>query len=170
MIGIIRNWCEGIIIAIIISLIIELLIPEGNNKKYVKVVIGIYIVFVVINPLLKFLDYNFDFYEIFDIQTQETHSEIDSNIKDIYITGIEENIKKEIEDLGYIVNNVEVDVDNNYENIEKIILKINGKKSENTIIEPVIIGENKQENDNYEDIIKLLSENYLVNNNQIIFR
>ena len=39
MIGIIRNWCEGIIIAIIISVIIELLVPEVNNKKYVTVVI-----------------------------------------------------------------------------------------------------------------------------------
>lgn len=169
MIEIIRDWCEGIIIAIIISLIIELLVPEGNNKKYVKVIIGIYIVFVVINPLLKFLDYDFNFYEIFDIQTQETYSKMDNNIKDIYIVGIEENIKTEIEELGYIVNNVEVKVDSNYENIEKIVLEIAGQSIENTVIEPVIIGDNKNENNNYEDIIKLLNENYFVNTDQIIF-
>ena len=51
MINIIRQWCEGIVVAIVLSVIIELLVPEGNNKKYVKVVIGVYIVFVVINEL-----------------------------------------------------------------------------------------------------------------------
>ena len=64
MIGIIRGWCEGIIIAIIISVIIELLIPEGNNKKYVKVVVGIYIIFVTINPILKLIDYDFNFEDL----------------------------------------------------------------------------------------------------------
>ena len=32
----IRAWCEGIIIAIIISIIIEMILPDGKNKKYVK--------------------------------------------------------------------------------------------------------------------------------------
>ena len=32
----IRQWCEGIIIAVIISIIIEMIIPEGKNKKYIK--------------------------------------------------------------------------------------------------------------------------------------
>ena len=44
----IKSWCEGIIVAIIISIIIEMLVPDGNNKKYVKVVIGIYIIFVTL--------------------------------------------------------------------------------------------------------------------------
>ena len=36
MINFMKTWCEGIIVAVMISIIIELLIPEGNNKKYVK--------------------------------------------------------------------------------------------------------------------------------------
>lgn len=171
MIEIIKNWCEGIIIAIIICLIVELLIPEGNNKKYVKVVMGIYIVFTVINPLLKFIDYNYDFYEMFGFQVEETYSEMDNNIKDVYIIGIEENLKQELENLGYNINFVKVEVDSNYENIEKIELQVNSKKEENTIIEPVIIGENSNvEKENYEDIICFLKENYLVNDSQIIFK
>ena len=54
----IRAWCEGIIIAIIISIIIEMILPDGKNKKYVKVVIGIYIMFVVLNPILEIINYD----------------------------------------------------------------------------------------------------------------
>ena len=43
MIEFFRSWCEGIIVAVIIAMLIEAILPEGNNKKYVKVVIGIYI-------------------------------------------------------------------------------------------------------------------------------
>ena len=57
----IKSWCEGIIVAIIISIIIEMLVPDGNNKKYVKVVIGIYIIFVTLNPIFQLLNYQFDF-------------------------------------------------------------------------------------------------------------
>ena len=43
----ISNWIQGIIIAVIIGTIIEMLLPEGNCKKYVKVVIGVYILFSI---------------------------------------------------------------------------------------------------------------------------
>ena len=45
----ISNWIQGIIIAVIIGTIIEMLLPEGNCKKYVKVVIGVYILFSIIS-------------------------------------------------------------------------------------------------------------------------
>lgn len=169
MIEIIRKWCEGIIVAIIVSLIIELLIQEGNNKKYVKVVIGIYIIFVLINPLLKFFKYDFNFFDMIDVNTQETSLVIDDNIKDIYVVGIENSIKREIEELGYIVDSVKIIVDSDYEDIENVNLIIKGKKNENTIIEPVIIGENNDKN-TYEDIIKLLNENYYVDENKITIK
>lgn len=34
----IKNWTENIIIVVIISIIIEMILPDGNSKKYVKVV------------------------------------------------------------------------------------------------------------------------------------
>lgn len=34
----IKSWSENIIIVVIIAIIIEMILPEGNSKKYVKVV------------------------------------------------------------------------------------------------------------------------------------
>ena len=39
MINWISNWAQGIIVAVIIGTIIEMVLPEGNCKKYVKVLI-----------------------------------------------------------------------------------------------------------------------------------
>ena len=38
--------------AIIIGTVIEMILPEGNCKKYIKVVIGIYIVFTIVSPVI----------------------------------------------------------------------------------------------------------------------
>ena len=54
--------------------------------------------------------------------------------------GIEQTIQNEIENLGYDVNYVSVEVDNNYETIEKIEININGKINTTEIVEPIIIG------------------------------
>ena len=175
MIGIIRNWCEGIIIAIIISVIIELLVPEGNNKKYVKVVIGIYIIFVIINPLLNLMNYKIDFeyfenLKKFEENSEEVSSNFNSDMKDVYIIGIEQTIKNEVEKMGYIVKTVEVTVDNKYENIELIEISVEKKELNEIAINTVSIGNNESVKIYYEDIANFLIENYLVEESQIIFR
>ena len=73
MIGNINLWAKGIIFAIIISGIIEIIIPEGNSKKYIKTVIGIYIVFVVIHPIVsKFTGNRINIDSLIDKTTKET--------------------------------------------------------------------------------------------------
>lgn len=160
-----KKWCEGIIIAVIISIIIEMIIPDGKNKKYIKVIIGVYIMFVSLSPLLGFLKYDLKFDDFEKIaETSSNTIENSQNIKDIYILGIEENLKNEIENLGYKVNSVKIFTDLNYENIEKIELKIDGKKGE---ISNIKIGEN---NENYEDIINLIETKFFTKKENIIFK
>lgn len=151
----IKTWCEGIIVAIILCLIIESLIPEGNNKKYIKVVIGIYIMYVSLNPILNLLEYDFDFKNMIGIQTkaEEVFSVSDTGIKDIYIMGIEQNIKEEVKNIGYEVEDIEVFVDLDYENIEKIELEI--KRN------------NKMD---FNEILEMISKNYSVNLENIIIK
>ncbi len=167
----IRAWCEGIIIAIIISIIIEMILPDGKNKKYVKVVIGIYIMFVVLNPILEIINYDINFDDIFKFEDIEASATSDLNIKQAYLVGIEESLKLEIENLGYEVQDVNVYVDSEYENIEKIELEITRKKDEIVTVKPIIIGNQEERpNFNYIDIIEYLKKNYSVNEDKIIFK
>ncbi len=85
MIEFFRNWCEEIIVAVIISIIIEAILPEGNHKKYVKVVIGIYVIFTILHPLLGKLNMNFDFEKEFNLDTTQVSSDVNAqNIRDLY--------------------------------------------------------------------------------------
>ncbi len=52
MISNISSWAEQIVIAVIIAIILEMVLPKGNSKKYIKTVIGIYILYIIILPVI----------------------------------------------------------------------------------------------------------------------
>ena len=54
MIEFLSKWIEGIAIAVIIASIFEMILPNGNVKKYVKVILSIYIVFSIYGIRLFF--------------------------------------------------------------------------------------------------------------------
>lgn len=166
----IRNWCEGIIVAVIISIIIEMLVPDGKNKKYIKVVIGIYIMFVCFSPILELLNYDIKDINIFETKTLETAQTFNEYMKEMYIVGIEKSIYDEIKELGYEVENIKVYTDLGYENIEKVELKNVIKNGKDEIVKPVIIEKENNEKIEYSDIIKLLKEKYFLKEENIIFK
>ena len=53
MINFFKSWTEQIVIAVIIVSLFELILPKGNLKKYIKVILGLYIVFCIISPFVK---------------------------------------------------------------------------------------------------------------------
>ena len=169
MIEFFKSWCEGIIVAVILSMIIESILPEGNHKKYVKVVIGIYIIFTILNPFLGKLDMNMEFENMLNLPTVETYSVNTANIQELYANGIEETLKNAIqEEFGNSVGKIEIEYDEKYENIEKIELQI----QENGVskIEKVEIGnqaESTKNNMDYENIKNYIAENYQVDKNKI---
>lgn len=170
MIAFFKNWCEGIIVAVIISIIIEAILPEGNNKKYVKVVIGVYIIFTILNPFLGKLDNKIELSNILDLPTVETASMDTSNIQQVYAKGIEESLKKEIqEEFGCNVPSIQITYDETYENIEQISLQI--QETGVSQIEKVQIGNqiNSQETQkDYPEIKDFIAENYEIEENKIL--
>ena len=147
MINWLSNWAEAIIIAVIIGTIIEMLLPEGNCKKYIKVVIGIYVMFTIVNPIItKISGKEITVSEILEldeyisqaeesIKTQnEIEIENENNIMEMYVSGIKQDIKLNIEEKGYVVTNVDIEIEDtkNYK-IKKIIVDAeNIMKEENT--------------------------------------
>lgn len=122
MVGWLKTWAEGIIIAVIIGTIIEMIIPEGNNKKYVKTVIGIYIMFSIVSPIItrftnKQVSFSIDNYDTYYKQTN-TYDELskqfeNSNelkLEELYIENLNEDIKQKMNNKGYTVNDIKLDV------------------------------------------------------------
>lgn len=123
-----NNWLQGIVVAVVIASIIQMILLNGNNKKYIKVVLGIYVVFQIITPVVnKFFNSNFEISSLIDIdsytkkmETYEVSSQntnIDKtnedSIKQIYVANLEKDIKAKLEDKEYLIKDVEVQVEDN---------------------------------------------------------
>lgn len=187
----IYSWASGLIVAVIIATIIELILPENKNKKYIKMVSGVFILFTIISPIVvKFngnVDLDIDKYTNMLVtenvlEVQETASIVtDQNIIKVYRDNLTRNIRTGIENLNYVVNSIELEIDENknYGDIRKIYLDVENVelvpeiKVENVEIDVSnsISSEEKSENnlnENDKAIIKeFLNKNYRISSKDI---
>ena len=148
LIKFINSWAQGIILAVIIATIIEIIIPEGKNKKYVKTVIGLYILFTIIYPLITKISNNKLNFDSIIAKTSKEVSMYDSKvansietntyIENTYKNNLKEKIKGEIEEKGYTVLDfniyIETQNEETYGQINSIVLKLQkANKEQNTI-------------------------------------
>lgn len=154
MIDWISTWAQSIIIAVIIATIIEMILPSGSSKKYIKVVTGVYILFTIISPVItKFTGKTLAVSDILEldsyvneIKQKEVSQNLlaennSSSIKDIYTANLKSDIKNKLKQKGYSANNIVLTVgdDKNYtlNKIELDIEKIKEDKQEVNEIEAV---------------------------------
>lgn len=167
MVNFLSNWIEGIAVAVILASIFEMLLPKGNIKKYVKMILGVYIVFSMISPFVNSKElYNLNVQNILDTYSSNITSSNSSNLKEndieeMYIETFEKEISNIVEKQGYNVSSCKVEADLNKESnssgIKKIIITIKSKKNEVSKIETVnqvqINISNQTSNENTETIL-----------------
>lgn len=170
MIAFLKSWCEGIIVAVILSILIESILPEGNHKKYVKVVIGVYVLFMILNPFLEKFGNGLEIPKEFDLPSVETSNIDPKNIQELYANGIEETLKSQIEEeFEVLVKHLEIVYDENYENIEKITLELEQKGI--VSVEKVEIGntnEKQESHQNYTEVQNYIAQNYNLDQTKIL--
>jgi len=156
------GWINGIIIAIIINTIIELIIPEGKNKKYIRTVMGIYISFIIISPIItkiKDTDINLnDLIKNYEVENYSVQTSIDANeyIEKTYITKIKQDIEDKLIQKNYevIKSNVIIENEDNNTYGKILAISLNLKKIENNKIQ-VVEKVNINSNDNKEEKIEI---------------
>ena len=138
----ISSWIQGIIIAVIIGTIIEMLLPAGNCKKYVKVVIGVYILFSIVSPVItKVAGNEFRVSDIYDINTyievstKSSQDNIENNqqnqIRQVYITNLKNDMKQKIQKKGYSVKSLTLEISNDEQyTLKKIFAQVSKKENE----------------------------------------
>lgn len=159
MIEFLSSWAQGIIVAVIIATLIEMILPNSSSKKYVKVVIGMYILFTIVSPIIKKLggkDINLNTINIEKYEQQISKSDNtisrkfeDNNtrsIKDIYVSNLKADISAKLKEKGYEIDTSDIQIkdDENYM-IEKITLKLikmeqKQEKNNEIVINTVEIG------------------------------
>lgn len=141
MINAMSTWAKSIILAVIVSTIIQMILPEGNNKKYIKTVIGLYILFTIISPIISKISGGNSTIDVskyenyFNVESTTTASTnvIDKNLDNTYTSSIKADIKNRMKQKGYKVNsldaNIELKNEESYGTINN--LKISLEREEN---------------------------------------
>lgn len=143
MIAFLSSWVKNLALALIIVSILEMILPNNKTKKYVKMIMGLYILFSIISPFIEnSTKLNFDnldlnqYIEETQIKTNKVdevnQTSMDNRLNQLYNEELEKDIKQKIEEKGYEVEKCKVTahISQDDSGIEKIILKINGKINE----------------------------------------
>lgn len=161
MIEIISSWAKNIVLAIIVISILEMLLPNNKTKKYVKMVMGLYLLFNIISPFIQNKDkiniseFNLEEYmnNTQEVSTNVNQESMDKRLNEIYVEELEKDIKKKLANRGYTVTscNIVASIDKEGEStgIENITLQVE-KNNETNDEEESTINEdsNKEVNKN----------------------
>ena len=146
MIEFISNWAKNIGFTIVIVSMLEMILPNNNTKKYIRIVMGTYVLFCMISPFIKnninMDDFNFENYVQTSSTSEINQESMNRRIEQLYIEELEKDITKKVQEKGYIVNKskVEATITNNIDTtkIDKVILNVE-------------VDENVKQRDNIED-------------------
>lgn len=144
MISKISIWAKGIVIAVIIGTIIEIILPENKNKKYVKVVIGIYVLFCIISPVIgstfNLNEVDMEKYLFLNTtQNNQNDTENDEAIKKVFKENLNSQIKLDLQKFGYDSNSINITTDGNYNIISIDISNIIEYKEKNINVNTIEI-------------------------------
>lgn len=167
MINFLSSWVKNLCLALIVVSILEMLLPNNKTKKYVKMVMGLYILFSIIEPFIENsneLKFNVeDLYNQYSVETSAESENVnqksmDSRLDELYKQKLENDIVQKLDEEGYVVEDCDVKahISSNDTGIELITIKIKEKK------------DNSNENDENQSNEKMNIEEKIVNEIQKI--
>lgn len=156
MIEFISTWVKGLGVAIVIVSIIEMILPNNKTKKYIKMVLGIYIIFNIISPLVKNKDkLNLENLNLNNYTTSTSASvdqtSMNKRIEILYENELEKDITTKLKEKGYELSECKVTakIDENENNkdetkINNIKIKVEKKvakqQEENNVENKIVTG------------------------------
>ncbi|EJO5346986.1 stage III sporulation protein AF [Clostridium botulinum] len=166
-----KEWITNIAVAVFFITAIEMLLPKNNIKKYGKFVLGLILITVILNPIIKIFnkDYNISQYakeatassdnleykNDFDKYKKKNREETLNNFK----TNLQNETKKKLEE-KFPENKYDIDVEVGYDDkknnleIKSIDVGVKGNKIEKIKkVSKINIGNNeneKQDKKNFE--------------------
>lgn len=133
IINFINSWLKDIVVLFIIISLVDLIMPKGNMRRYVDFIIGLLVIFTVINPFLRLgkidlgemvinnANYN-------SLEDSGLIEEQENQIKQIYEAKIRDSINYIVENnSNYHINNIVLDInwdENSYGEINSLEIQL----------------------------------------------
>ncbi|MBM7622754.1 stage III sporulation protein AF [Sporohalobacter salinus] len=144
MIAYLEAWIRNIVVILLLTSFVELLLPESELEKYTRVVLGLFIVIAILNPILNLFNNNYNFQHITDLLTVEEESSMSKSeimkrgkkLRNISHQEARNNYKRQLNrqitallsfDEELPERSVKVNLDSNNK-IKKIIIELHNKR------------------------------------------
>lgn len=118
------SWLLGLVGIAILSVLVDILLPEGQTNKFIKGIFSLLIVFTLISPLAKLKNAEIDYSEMFssgEIAVSEDYvQKATEREKQIIIDDLTDILERKGIKVEKIVLNLK---DGNINNIEKVSVK-----------------------------------------------
>lgn len=140
MIEFLSSWAKNLGVTIVLVSIFEMLLPNNKTKKYIRTVLGVFVLFNIISPFinnkekLSMSSIDLENYTINE-KSEVNQSSMDDRIQKLYEDQLEKDIKNKLNEKGYNVTSCKVKAniaENEKSSITKIKLEVEKSKEEQT--------------------------------------
>lgn len=101
MISTLSAWILSIAGVILLSVLVELILPTGSMSKYIKGIFAFIIMLVILTPIPKLLRQNIDISSLFQSETIQVDKDYIEQINFERLQTLQNNIENEISTYGY---------------------------------------------------------------------
>lgn len=144
MITFMNTWAKNLGLAIVVISILEMLLPNNKIKKYIRMVMGIYILFCILSPWIQDKDIIQNNIEdlatsvstgntFTNVSNEVNQTSMNERIQELYVEELEKDIRKKLKEQGYEISKCKVDANisdvEDETRIKKISIKV-AKKTE----------------------------------------
>lgn len=179
------SWLKDIVLLFIIITLVDLVMPKGSMRRYINFVVGLLIIFTVINPFINLtnLDFQLDKEVFKNINTipnydEDIVSSQNNLIESLYKDKIVVEMKNYIENnLDYRILSIDLDINREEDNFGtishlNILIDDNNEVEESNIeilVKPVTLDFNTiiEKSGDFLDIKDLISDRYEIHKDLI---
>ena len=126
-----KGYIITVVLVMIVGALLEILMPEGEFKKYIKPILGMIIVFTLLSPLMKMMsDKNqMVLFPAKQVENKYYESLYENNVIELFSHKMEDAIKTYLGNRGMQITDCQVKA--KYESEKVTILQVNVETDEN---------------------------------------
>lgn len=153
----ITEWVTNIILFVLLATVVDMLLPNSTFQKYAKMVAGLLLITVILTPVFKLVNHNFEdvvesaafkttddknIKNSIEMQKKEIQASLDEYTLNKMAVQMKEEANKELVDqYGVEIETLSITVDHDSEksfpeNLEKLVISLkqgNGEQNENAV-------------------------------------
>ncbi len=154
------SWLLSVLGVVFLSVLVDVLLPDGKTNKYVKAIFAFIIILIIISPLAKIKESK-SFSDFLENPNITINEEYISNINNMRMDRLVKSIIETAEKMGIKGVNVQImsDISELDFNIQKV----------NIYLENLVIDESASHIDKYQTLVDIVSAYINISREDVVF-